>query len=110
MALRERQLDALARWAEAGGSVLIFPGRVDDTRIAFLNRLAAASGAPFSLADGIVKSSKEDEFAFHTGLGRSVIWLGELPSEAELKTRRWLSGVQLGIASSRPSEVTWMSV
>lgn len=88
-ALRERQLDALAGWVEAGGSVLVFPERVDEKSLAFLNRLASARGSPFVPVDGVLRKSNDVPVEHYSDFGRSVIWPGAPPGDAELDTARW---------------------
>ena len=51
--LREKQLTALTRWVEAGGSLCVLPGRgLKDEHVRFLNAFASAKApAPFQITD-----------------------------------------------------------
>lgn len=99
-ALKEKQLDALARWVEGGGSVLVVPrGKLQDHHLAFLNRLAGASGQPVgaseltadgnvSVADRDVAQMRNQVGMFRSGLGRAVIAL-DLPTDHDLNMQSW---------------------
>ncbi len=78
--LRKSQLDALLKWARAGGSVCVFPGALLETRhIDFLNDLFATAPSPPFLLDAAGKFSGDDQQK-HDGmwlarceLGRAVV-------------------------------------
>jgi len=96
----ERQLQALARWVNGGGSVCVFVGGgLQPYHLAFLNQLAeSASGGPAFLCDnaGNLLRAHNDILYAHSGLGRSVIVTGEdaaalsLDAAARLKTATFL--------------------
>lgn len=84
--LRERQLEALADWVDAGGAVFILPAhaRLKPSHVAFLNRIChAREDDPEFFADpsGRLspgdKSPEENLYLVRHGLGRVAVLLGE---------------------------------
>jgi len=73
----ERQLQALERWVQGGGSVCVFVGGgLQPHHLQFLNQLAPSTpDSPAFLADnsGNLLSPPKAPLSFHTGVGRSVI-------------------------------------
>lgn len=73
----ERQLQALARWVNGGGSVCVFvSGGLQPHHVWFLNQLAeSTSGGPTFLSDnaGNLLPARKEMLSLRTGLGRSVI-------------------------------------
>ncbi len=89
--LRQKQLAALSRWLEAGGSVCVLPGRgLKDEHVQFLNAFAPAGGAaPFSINDrGELTAPVGDPQLLRAGLGRLVI-AGQ-PKKDGLTGQRWV--------------------
>ena len=80
--LQNRQLKALERWVEAGGSVCVAPhGNVKHYHVDFLNALTGEDSKPFGRdVDGSVTTSGEPAAEhvsrFHCGLGRVVVLMG----------------------------------
>jgi hypothetical protein len=78
---REGQLHALARWAKGGGSLCVFVGgNLQPQHLSFLNELAGiGAGGPAFLADsaGNLLPGHEKIACVHSGLGRSVIVMGD---------------------------------
>jgi hypothetical protein len=89
--LREPQLNAIAAWVEAGGSLCVAPGGVlKPFQAEFLNRLVSAAGEnrPILLDETgrIPTQSIEEQEQLrrvHKGLGRVVLWTA--PENVELK-------------------------
>jgi hypothetical protein len=73
----ERQLQALVRWVNGGGSACVYVGGgLQPHQIRFLNQLAeSASGGPTFLADdaGNLLPARKEMLSLRSGLGRSVI-------------------------------------
>jgi len=97
--LGERQLEAIARWVRAGGSVCVVPGGGLPARhLRFLNELADADPPPFWLdqesrlhaaAPPPQGQARGFAFTFHASLGRAAI-VTELPaSEEDLRSPSW---------------------
>lgn len=93
--LRERQLDALRRWVEAGGTVCLFPGRgMKEHHVRFLNALTEAP-------EGLFRANEQGEplaaaafprsgiGLYSAGLGRAAIILKTPNAEKELDTPEW---------------------
>ena len=104
-ALTPRQLDDLAVWVEAGGSLLVAPPeRLDKEHVDFLNRLAGSPANPAPIgrnADGtIIRPSivqttalQDNSLLFHrAGLGRCVVAF-EVPAEEDrlMGKQEWMS-------------------
>ena len=76
--LREKQLAALTRWVEAGGSLCVLPGRgLKDEHARFLNAFANGKNpAPFQITDaGEWVPNGNQPRRLRAGLGRVVIGL-----------------------------------
>ena len=87
--LREKQLVALTRWVEAGGSLCVLPGRgLKDEHLRFLNAFASAKNStPFQITDsGEFVAGGEPRF-LRGGFGRVVV--ASHPEEAALATPAW---------------------
>jgi hypothetical protein len=73
----ERQLQALARWVNGGGSVCVFvSGGLQPHHVRFLNQLAeSSSDGPTFLSDnaGNLLPARKEMLSLRSGLGRSVI-------------------------------------
>ena len=73
----ERQLQALARWVNGGGSVCVFiSGGLQPHHVWFLNQLAeSTSDGPTFLSDnaGNLLPARKEILSLRSGLGRSVI-------------------------------------
>ncbi|MEA3211574.1 MAG: hypothetical protein QOE70_4631 [Chthoniobacter sp.] len=91
--LRERQLQALLRWVDAGGSVCVLvEGQLESAALSFLNQLAADEvQAPPYEADvaGAVRTIAPAIGQWRCGLGRAVIVTAPLMPE-ELNRYAWL--------------------
>lgn len=88
----ERQLQALVRWAQGGGSVCVFVGGgLQAHHIQFLNRLAESAAGPAFLADdaGNLLSPPKDILCLHSGVGRSVIVAGKNAADASASGSGW---------------------
>ena len=73
--LREKQLAALTRWIEAGGSLCVLPGRgLKDEHLRFLNAFVTGKNpAPFQITDtGEFVSISEPRFR-RVGLGHVIV-------------------------------------
>jgi hypothetical protein len=98
--LKKKQLEALARWVGAGGSVCaIAGGNLKPYHAEFLSRLSGGKGARFSLdADGLVRATPalSARWAmYRPGLGRAVVVTDELDPGRDM------SDVVADIADSR---------
>ncbi len=73
--LREKQLAALTRWVEAGGSLCVLPGRgLKDEHLRFLNAFASAKDpAPFQMTDTGEFVPVSEPRLLRAGLGRVVV-------------------------------------
>ncbi len=90
--LREKQLAALTRWIEAGGSLCLLPSRgLKDEHVRFLNGFASAQDpAPTVLPDtGEWRNNDAHPRLRQAGLGRVVI--GSRPADGALATDEWKS-------------------
>ena len=88
--LREKQLAALTRWVEAGGSLGVLPGRgLKDEHVRFLNGFASAKdAAPFQITDtGEWRPADGRPRLLRTGLGRIVI--ASHPADDALAAEAW---------------------
>jgi len=100
-AMTEKQLTSLARWIEAGGVAFISicdPGfaPLAERHAAFLNRLAAAKGAPFRLDGAVLGTAAElpgKTLLLEPVLGRVCVQLVPVTSKDELQHRFWLVAV-----------------
>jgi hypothetical protein len=92
-ALTEKQLDSLATWVEAGGSLCVVPSApLNAEHLAFLNVLAAAPGEPaaVTLDPGSALTIHGGPMLFRRpGLGRLVIAQEGPGSEADLTSPPW---------------------
>lgn len=83
--LREPQLQAIAGWVEAGGSVLVYPtGTLKPMHLAFLNRMAGGAEKAYQADERNrldVSAHGEIFGRYYTGLGRTVI--RHFPQEPE---------------------------
>jgi len=83
--LREAQLQAIAEWVEAGGSVLVYPtGALKPIHLTFLNRLAGRGEKAYQTDERnrLDATALSETFGrYNSGLGRSVI--RHLPQEPE---------------------------
>ena len=89
--LREKQLAALTRWVEAGGSLCVLPGRgLKDEHVRFLNAFPSPKqAAPFEITDtGELVSGAGEPQLLRSGLGRVVIAIR--PAEEALAQYAWL--------------------
>lgn len=93
--LQNRQLKALCRWVEAGGSVCVAPqGAVKPYHVDFLNALTGDDSRPFTRAvDGSITTSvpsrRRDAFRFRSGLGRTVVLMGGSTANVSVDWRAW---------------------
>jgi hypothetical protein len=90
-ALREKQLAALARWVEAGGSVCVMPGgRLKDEHVRFLNALAAAkTDQPAFTLDAEFRAAGPNLLLIHAGFGRAVIAAKPPENADDFETAEW---------------------
>ena len=88
--LREKQLAALTRWVEAGGSLCVLPGRgLKEEQVRFLKAFASAKEpAPWLVTDtgGWVPNDGQPRL-LRTGLGHVVI--AAYPAEGTLTADGW---------------------
>jgi len=88
--LREKQLAALTRWVEAGGSLCVLPGRgLKDGHAEFLRTLTAAtpSAAGRIAETGEWQPDDTQPRLLHVGLGRVV--LAPRPADGALADAAW---------------------
>jgi len=98
--LKEKQLDAIARWVEAGGSVCAIPagGGLKPHHIDFLNKLAGQLSPAFvATSDGgvqpVEKLSSTGIGMYRCGLGRAVIAPRMPDADKDLDTPAWRAAV-----------------
>ena len=97
--LREKQLESIRRWVEAGGSVCIQPrGRLKRYHVQFLNDLVGKRSAAFSTdAEGRLNADsgaiKQGTGLFRSGLGRTAVVLRPIDPEEDMDSRSWRSMV-----------------
>ncbi len=99
--LKEKQLNAIRRWVEAGGSVLVLPsGGLKSYHVEFLNALAEADAArPAFELEGTggghcdLAEAKDGLGLFRCGLGRAVVAWKAPDATKDLDTPRWREAV-----------------
>jgi hypothetical protein len=95
--LGKRQLEALARWVAAGGSVCIVPGsELRDHHISFLNELAGAQDVYTPTLEGGAERAERtgDGIAtYHCELGRAVVIEKELDPDEDYDSAAWRRAV-----------------
>jgi hypothetical protein len=95
--MRERQLAAITKWVEAGGSVLVAPaGSLGRIHLDFLNEIAGQTGdQPPFLADetgnvlGIPASGRPKIVLARKGLGRAAVLLEAAPRGTAANEEEW---------------------
>ena len=95
--LRERQLNALLKWVDAGGSILVLPSpSLSAAHLDFLNKTAPGdAGTPrFHLGNdgkliGIPAAGQRQITLFRKGLGRVAVVLENSPRSAEFNDVAW---------------------
>ncbi len=96
--LNQRQLDAIACWVKAGGSVCVVPaGALDARHVRFLNKLTEQDTPVFGLdGEGQLKvdvrpraGKTKGIHTFYTGLGRTAIVLAPPESADDLNSSQW---------------------
>ena len=110
-AVNGKQLAALARWVEAGGSVgVCADGRLEDRHIAFLNRLGGSENpvTPFALnpdgvltrgtpakpgADPRTDAAKRNPILLRPGLGRAFVASDSGSTEKAFDRNEWRAAV-----------------
>jgi len=118
--LSARQLDALCRWAEGGGSLCVLPHTgLKDRHEQFLNALSASAGRCFRVdTGGTVEAGRtgEDIVLLRPGLGRAVVVLPNAPNGPDVTSRAWrravahLWKVRADQASRLADEGRWTAV
>lgn len=90
--MRGQQLDALAEWVKAGGSVLVEPlGVLEDRHLDFLNKLAnARPEGPFTMGvEGRMELPETLFETFHAGLGQVAVLHKTLDGKQNPTSRSW---------------------
>jgi hypothetical protein len=91
--LRGRQLDALAEWVRAGGSLCVEPlGLLEDQHVEFLNSLASSRKAgPYTLGlEGRLELPEDSPFeTLHAGLGHFAVLHRPLEGKQNPSSRAW---------------------
>lgn len=91
--LRGPQLDALAEWVRAGGSLCVEPlGLLEDRHLNFLNRLASTRQAgPYTLGvEGRIELPADSPFeALNSGLGHLAVLHKPLDGKQQPGSRAW---------------------
>lgn len=97
--VQRRQLEALRRWVQAGGSVCVLPqGPLKPYHAAFLNDLAGGGKPAFGLDEkGYLETVSGFPMAgigmYASGLGRSVVVLRSLDSDSDFDAYPWRQAV-----------------
>ena len=94
--LQARQLDALRRWVEGGGSVCLLPrGGLGDRHVRFLNDLAGRAEPLFRLApDGALEATEalpegDGSALLRPGLGRAAVVLPDAQRGLDAGSAAW---------------------
>lgn len=90
--MRGQQLDALAEWVRAGGSLLVEPlGVLEDRHLGFLNQLAnARPEGPFTMGvEGRIELPDTMFETFHAGLGQVAVLHKALDGKQNPDSRPW---------------------
>ena len=91
--LRTPQLDALAEWVRAGGSLCVEPlGLLEDRHLDFLNRLASTRQAgPYTLGvEGRIELPEDSPFeTLNPGLGHLAVLHKPLDGKQQPDSRAW---------------------
>jgi hypothetical protein len=90
---RERQLQALARWVNGGGSVCVFvAGGLQPHHLSFLNELAEThTGGPAFLSDqhGNLLEGQSNISRLYSALGRTVVITGDIATDPGWDSSAW---------------------